>query len=344
MASIQKREGKRGTTYRVQVRRKGHPPETATFERLTDARQWAQQTETAITEGRHLLISQARRRTFAEMIDRYIREVIEPRNYSKRHSPVARLLWWRDQLGPYHLAAVTPAKIADARDSLNRAPTTVTHYLALLSKCYSVAVNEWGWVEVNPVRRVARPRLPRGRVRFLDDDERERLLDACRNSPSAALYDVVVLALYTGGRQGEILNLTWDDVDFKGRRVIFRNTKNGETRAVSLVALAYDVLEARSKVQRIDTNLVFPAVRRKAKGPIAIKTAWQRAVKNAGIEDFRFHDLRHTAASYLAMKGATLRDLAEILGHKTPAMVMRYAHLTEGHTRELLEKVWNIPV
>lgn len=106
MASIQERRSKDGkTTFRVQVRLKGHPQETATFERKTDAKKWAQQTEAAIREGRYFKTTEAKRHTFGEMVDRYIRDVLPKKNQSSQHSQKSQLHWWKNQLGEYTLAA-----------------------------------------------------------------------------------------------------------------------------------------------------------------------------------------------------------------------------------------------
>jgi integrase len=192
------------------------------------------------------------------------------------------------------------------------------------------------------MRKVTKPKEPRGRVRFLCEDttspdgktlegERTRMLRACQGSSNPYLYPVVVLALSTGMRQGEIMGLKWDDVDLHQGRITLHETKNGERRVVPLVGKALELLKEHGKVRRIDTPLVFPG-RVKATKPIDLRAPWVAALKEAGIEDFRFHDLRHSTASYLAMNGASLAEIAEVLGHKTLQMVKRYAHLSEAHT------------
>ena len=131
------------------------------------------------------------------------------------------------------------------------------------------------------------------------------------------------------------MSLTWNDVDFQRQTIVLHDTKNGERRSVSLNGLALELLLDLSKVRRLDTNLLF-ASKVNGKVPVDIRTAWEVALKNAGISNFRFHDLRHSAASYLAMNGATLAEIAEVLGHKTLAMVKRYAHLSEQHTAKVV--------
>ncbi len=346
MATIQTRKSSDGKVkYRVLIRLRGYPPQSATFDRKTDAKKWAQDTESAIRDGRHFKTAEAKKHTLADLVDRYVEDVL-PTKPKMQQQQGAQLQWWKDELGHRLLSDISPALLAECRDKLlkgktyrgtQRSPSTVVRYMAALSHAFSVAVNEWGWFEANPLNRVRKPVEPRGRVRFLGEDERDCLLAACRESLNASLYPVVLLAISTGMRQGEILGLNWEDVDFERRRLILHETKNGERRAVPLVGLAHDVLRSFSKVRRIDSLLVFPG---KGKGGGAsIRNAWDDALSVAGVENFRFHDLRHTAASYLAMNGATLAEIAEVLGHKTLSMVKRYAHLSEAHTAGVVERM-----
>ena len=351
MANIEKRTSGEGrTSYRVKVRLKGFPVQSATFERLTDARKWAQDTESAIRGGRHFKTSEAKRHTLAELIDRYIKTVLptKPKSQAKQ---TAQLEWWKEQVGAYALADVTPSLIVQHRDRLivgvtvrgkPRSPATVVRYMAALSHAFSIAVKEWGWIDDSPMRKVSKPKESRGRVRFLSDDERVRLLKACKESSNSYLYPVVVLALSTGMRHGEIMGLTWDDVDLNRGRAVLHETKNGERRAVAITGHVLELLKELAKVRRIASSLLFPSREnrpQKPQKPIDLRTPWETALKNADIRDFRFHDLRHSAASYLAMNGASLAEIAEVLGHKTLQMVKRYAHLSEGHTAAVVESM-----
>jgi integrase len=188
---------------------------------------------------------------------------------------------------------------------------------------------------------VTKPKEGRGRCRFLSDDERQGLLDACRKSTSPHLYKVVVLALSTGMRRGEVLTLRWPQVDLTRNRVTLLHTKNGDRRAVPLTGLAHQLIAEHARVRRLDTDLVFPG---KVKGkpadrPVDLTQPWETARKVAKIEDFRFHDLRHTAASYLAMQGASIVEIAEVLGHRTLQMVRRYAHLSDSHAHGVVSRM-----
>lgn len=355
MADIRKRTSRTGaTSYQVRVRLRGYPQQTATFERLTDARKWGQNTESAIREGRHFKTTEARKHTLADMIERYTRDVLpRPPRKSKRPRGTrsiaiikAQLAWWQGELGAYTLADVTPARIVEARDKLARSttrdgkplsPSTVVRYMAPLSHAFGIAVREWEWLEDSPMRKVERPAEPNGRVRFLSDEEREALLSACRESGNPWLHTAVVVALSTGTRKGELMNLRWPEVDLLNGRITLRETKNGEVRVVPLAGPALALLKEHGKVRRLDTDLLFPGSRKDT--PMDLRAAWEAALKRAGVENFRWHDLRHTTASYLAMNGASLAEIAEVLGHKTLSMVKRYAHLSEAHTASVVERM-----
>ena len=165
----------------------------------------------------------------------------------------------------------------------------------------------------------------------------EKGLKACRESPNPYLYLVVVLALSTGMRQGEILSLTWRDIDFDDGKITLQDTKNGERRVVPLVGFALELLKNFAKLRRLDTFLVFSGKNRKK--PADIRFAWEQALKAAKIKDFRFHDLRHTFASYLAMNKATLTELRILLGHNSPAMTARYSHLSEAYGTDVVSSM-----
>lgn len=346
MANIEKRTSKHGEiAFRVKVRLKGFPIQHATFERLTDARKWAQQTESAIREGRYFKTTEAKRHTLAEAINRYTKQVFPNKPKSERDQSV-QLTWWLQNLGSYTLADVTPALIAEYRDKLtqgvtprgkSRTPATVNRYLAILSHVFTITVKEWGWCEENPLRKVSKLKEPRGRVRFLSDEERTRLLSACKENNNPYLYTIVVLALSTGARRMEILGLRWKDVDLNRQIIILHETKNGERRVLPLVGHALELIQEHSKIRQLNSELVFPSSN--PKKPIDIRTPWETLLKRTEINDFRFHDLRHSAASYLVMNGASLAEIAEVLGHKTLQMVKRYAHLSEAHTSKVVARM-----
>jgi integrase len=165
---------------------------------------------------------------------------------------------------------------------------------------------EWQWMAVNPVLQISKPREAQGRTRFLSDEERERLFAVCKSSESTHLFTIVTLALSTGMRRGEILGLSWEDVDLRNRRITLLRTKNGERRVVPLVGRAYELMKnLYLKLEPENKELFSPSPNNPLQS-ISIRTAWETSVKMAKIESFCFHDLRHSKASYLAINGASL--------------------------------------
>jgi integrase len=332
MPTIEKRASRGRTVYHVKVRLKGHPTQTATFPSLTDARKWAQITEADIITGRYLPNLKAKQYTLSELIDRYLSTVMPDKRHSTIIGQTRQLRWWRDQLGHHTLADITPAIIIEHRDKLTCSGSTVNRYMAILSHAFTVAVKEWQWVDDNPCRRIKKRREPKGRTRYLSDEERGRLLAECRSSRNSHLYILVVLALSTGARRGELLSLTWPQVDLKRGMILLDDTKNGESRSLPLTGRALEVMREHASCS--SSGWVFPS--KCGTKPADIRKGWENAVERAGLDDFTFHSLRHSAASYLAMNGASLAEIAEILGHRSLEMTRRYAHLNHEHTRKVL--------
>lgn len=336
MANIEKRINDGSTSYRVKIRLKGHTPESATFDRLTDAREWAKKTEADMKAGRHFGIS--KRHTVKELLDRY--EASKDCHELKSVEQVKiRLKWWRAQHGDTLLSNMTPDVIAKARDTLKETPkqrgggvrsdADVNRALAALSSACSFAVKELGWLERNPLERVSKGTESKGRVRFLDDAELVCFLKACRESSNASLYLAVVLSLTTGGRQSEVMGLRWPQIDLTRRTAMLGDTKNGDARVLPLSGEAIGLLQERAKVRSLTDDRLFPPTAAAKKSPyIDLRAAFAAALKAAEIKDFHWHDLRHTAASYLAMAGTSPLEIAKILGHRTLSMVARYSHLS----------------
>ena len=136
----------------------------------------------------------------------------------------------------------------------------------------------------------------------------------------------------------EICTLRWRDIDLKKGQAILRKTKNKQTRIIPIQSYALELMKEKRKVRRIDTDLVFPATIDPQKS-FDFKKSWQSLMDKTEIKDFRWHDLRHCAGSYLAMNGASAREIAEILGHKTLQMAMRYSHLSESHSASVVKSM-----
>lgn len=332
MAVIRTRKRADGRPYyQAIVRRRGHPAIYQSFRRKADARRWAERVEAEILSGRLLPKLESERHTVGEMVDRYLETAIGDLSEVEQRNRRGHLGWWRERRGGLTLADFTPAVIAEDRDLLARkvSGATTNRYLASLSVALDHAHREWQWLDENPVRRIRRKKESPGRTRFLLEEERDALLEACRESKVAMLHPLVLFCLTTGARQGEALALRWGEVDLRAGTARLLETKNSDQRVLTLHGEILTVLKELARAPHI-SGRVFPGRWGKASFP---KRAWAEAVAAAELEDFRFHDLRHTFASYLAMSGATLAEIAAALGHRTLAMVKRYAHLTESHSR-----------
>jgi integrase len=350
MGSIREYEKEDGSvSYHAEVRLRGHPPQRANFRTRSLAKKWIQDTESAIRDGRHFRTAEAKRHSVKELIDRFIKQWL-PKYPKRQAKQTALLTWWKDRIGNVLLSDLTPALIAEARDTLLnektsrkslRNPSTVNRYLAAFSKALTVAVKEWGWLDDSPMRKVSKPSESSGRSRFLSIEEKDKLLAVCKTSSNPYLYPIVSLALVTGMRFGEIIGLTWENIDFNQNLITLELTKNGERRVIPLTQSIKAILNSIQTSDQLKGPLFKSNRYNNKSGNIAIRNAFLKALQLANIKNFRFHDLRHTAASYLAMQGATQGELMAILGHKTPAMTRRYAHYSQDHIRKILEKISN---
>jgi len=334
--------------YRVEVRIKGYAPQVKTFDRLQDAKYWQDTTKAVIREERLRPDVVAQSRTVADLIDRYIDEVLPNRPKSARDTE-RELFWWKAQLGDVALPDVAATMLTQARDDLARGltprgqvrtPATVNRYLAALSTAFTAAVKDWGWMDANPMVKVRKQREPRGRTRFLTDSERAQLLEAAKRQ-NPAMYPVAVLLIYTGCRLSEIMGLRWEQVDIEHRHLVLREgtTKNSEPRYVPLAAPALGAIRDWTNHHRLlGVDLLFPSTIDTCK-PLDLKRAWDACIRETGLQGVTRHTLRHTAASYLIMSGASLADVAAILGHKSLQMTMRYSHLLNAHKQEIVDRM-----
>lgn len=335
-------------SYHAEVRLKGSSPERKSFRTRSLAKQWIQNMESAIRDGRHFKTAESKKHTVADMIDRFIVQWL-PKYPQRQAKQTALLSWWKKQRGHLLLADLTPSVIAECRDILLnettvrkqlRSSSTVNRYLSALGKALIVAVKEWGWLHSSPMANVSKPAEGQGRERFLSPFEKDRLLEECQRSRNLSLYPIVALALISGMRLGEITGLRWENILFDQKKIVLWRTKNGDTRYIPLTEEAEKIFRSVPTFGDSNDQLVFQSNRNtRQQGKVSIREAFEHALKRAGIENFRFHDLRHTAASYMAMSGATQGELMAILGHRSPAMTQRYAHYSQGHLKNVLERV-----
>lgn len=248
--------------------------------------------------------------------------------------------------------AAEPAKVYNGKDAEGlpifkkkagqRSGATLNRYQVALAALYAWARRTRRLPRgfESPTKHVEKNAETRGRVRFLSDDECTRLLTAARGSAWQRLYVLVLIALTTGARRGELLALRWCDVDLERAEASLNDTKNGDRRI--LVLLPQVIAELRLYAPKdVDTSqaLVFRS-RLRPSQPYAMAQAFRDALAEAGIKNFRFHDCRHTAASYMAQHGASLLEIADTLGHRQLRMVQRYAHLNTDSRRRLMARVF----
>ena len=238
---------------------------------------------------------------------------------------------------------MSSSAITAARDKLlaqpgpngrRRGAATSNRYLAALSHVFSTAVRDWELLDSNPVSKLRKLKEPRGRQRFLSEPEAWKLLAACNKHGGENLHDVVLLAMSTGMRRNEILSLRYKQVDVGAGMIYLVDTKNGESRGVPLAGLAQEAMTKRAANMVGSDKLLFRG--KTGRTPFDIRKPWYRAVAETKLVDLRFHDLRHTAASFLAKGGASLAIIGEILGHKSAVMTKRYSHFAHAHLRTVV--------
>lgn len=354
MRGIRKVPQKDGTVHwQVQVRIEGHRARVKTFNTLTDARRWKRAQEIEIQGDDSGITSEAHRHTLAELIAHYRAQVLPELRPTTQRPYQTHLAWWEAELGALHLNELHPHRIAACRDALTRSgksAATVARYLATLASVLTAGVQRWNWLTDSPMRQIHKPVVRNNRARFLDEAELDRLLVACHRSESPDLLLAVLLAITTGARQGEIMNLRWRDIDWPRHLLQLRagvdTTTKGGARSASLAAEVLPLLKARhesfqarealSRVPSRDpeAELIFPSRVSRA-APVNLRRPFMTALARAGIANFVWHDLRHSAASFLARDGASLLEIGAVLGHRSANTTKRYSHLVEGHIHGL---------
>jgi len=246
--------------------------------------------------------------------------------------------------GDSNLLSVSPKAVSRykvLRRNEGVKPATVNKELAMLSKAFSLAVKEWEWLRDNPVSRVPKEKENNERDRWLTEDEERRIL---KNS-FQWLKEIIVFALNTGLKQDELLSIEWSRVNLLRKTVLINNTKNNKPRTIPLNKIALDVLLRRSNVKSIKNDYAFFSRNGKKINHHSLRKSFRIALKKARIENFRFHDLRHTFATRLAQRGVDIYKIAKLLGHRDIKMTQRYAHHCPESLRdgvEILEVDYNL--
>ena len=327
MAVIEKRSGRFGVRWRVRIRKPNLPTITRTFGYKADAETWARQTERSLESGTYN--TNPNHETLGDLIIRYADTV----SVTKKGTEPERIRLMkiaRHTVGKLPIAQLKSLHFAQYRDQRLKevSPSTVKKELNLLSHVIDTARKEWNYyIPHNPISGVRRPKENRARDRRLSHRETLLLLDSCRLSSNPWLSPLVIFAIETGMRRGELLGLRWENINLQKRTCHLSMTKNGSSRNIPLSSHA---LETLNDLPRNLSGVVFPV------SPIALRGLWRRACKRVCIEDFRFHDLRHEATSRLFEKGLNVMEVASITGHKDLRMLQRYTHL---RAEDLVEKL-----
>ena len=326
MATINSREDQDGITigWQAIVRKKGYPSHTKTFRTKRDAEAWARLTESAMERGLWQNQSDADSTTLADALDRYGREVSSLKKSGKIELYRIGTLK-TDKIAKLHLSRIRGADLAEYRDrrlNVGLSDSSVRLELAILSNLYTVAMKEWRMEGLrNPVLSVRKPSPGKARDRRLSPIEEKKLLGEC----TPPLKAIILFALETGMRRGEIQKLLWKDVDLIKCTAQLFDTKNGEDRTIPLSSRAIAVLKA---LPRNINGKVFPGA--------DISHSFTAACRRAAIDDLRFHDLRHEATSRFFEKGLNPMQVAAITGHKTLQMLKRYTHLRAEDLAKML--------
>ncbi|AXK37992.1 site-specific integrase [Crenobacter cavernae] len=318
--------------YQVTIRRKGFPTQTKTFETKREAQAWANTIESEMARGVFVDRSEAERTTLGEALQRYAREVT-PRKKSAAKELSTLRKWLAHPLAARTLASLRSVDFATYRDARLKevGANTVRLELALISHLFTTLRGEWSIPIDNPITSIRKPELPPGRDRRLVGDEEARLLAAASDSMTPSLLLAIQLAIETGMRAGEIVQLTWWQIDLAAKVIRLPKTKNGAARVVPLSKKAERLLRALPCSLGRGTRLMT------FHDSNGLSAAFRRDCARAGIEGLCFHDLRHEAASRIAPK-MEVATLAKVIGWKTLQMAMRYYNPTDAELVHAVRK------
>jgi integrase len=320
----------RNSKWHVQVRRYGHTSRNQSFQLKADAQRWARHIEAEL--DRTLIPNDLRvlsTVTIADVLTRYRDTVTQSKRgrepEAKRIEVFLRQEWTR-----LPLAKASPAVFSRFRDARLRQvqPGTVLRELGLLRSVFETARKEWGYASLpNPMAGIKKPKAPNGRDRRLKPDELQALTTACRTVAGSWLLHGIQLAIETGLRRGELLGIRWQHVNFNAALLHVPFTKTDKPRTIPLTDRAVEILTERKAASSTDADYAFPI------SANAFRLAWERCKRRAeradciGVQELRFHDLRHEAVSRFFEKGLSTAEVALISGHKDMRMLFRYTHL-----------------
>ena len=300
---------------------------------------------TDMVEGRYFERAEAKKHSFDELMDKFMHEYAVKREESTR----SRYVSARKNLGRHFkghtLADLSPKALSSYvqfRKEEGAKAATVNRELGLLSKAFNLALRQWEWCNDNPCSRIQREPENNTIDRWLTSEEDARLLNGAEGYLNGQLVEIIILAMNTGLRQGEILNVRWKDVDLSRKVITVQKTKNKDPKVIPLNQTVSDMLLNKSKVVNI-SGYVFSTMNGTKISRWNLKREYANALRKANITNFRFHDLRHTFATRLVQSGVDLYRVAKLLGHRDISTTQRYAHHHPESLRssvEILDKCY----
>jgi integrase len=338
MPTVTQRKGRKGAvTFIGQARVFGLKPLAKTFPTRKEARDWAASVERELKsqKDRGTVRRDVGQLTVADLIKEYLDE--STTRAQRSFSDTQRLLsWWVNAYGNDRMLEFGVVRVRKARESLekDRGPATVNRYVGAMRSAWNWGIAAGLIPDSRPWPKRLMLKEPSGRIRFLLDNEIDRLLKASEHD--VVMQTAIVASIGTGIRQGELLRLEWKDLDLAGDQtksgaaLTVRLSKNGQRRAVHLPANVVDALKRLRQQPVVSPVHVFLNFDGRPMRKSLLETRWQKIREAAKLVDFHWHDLRHTCASILLQQGATLAQVGGVLGHKSPSMTQRYAHLVQG--------------
>ena len=318
---------KRGDKWQVQVRRLGSRPLSKSFMILKDAEAWARQIEMQLDRNELPVDSRILAKvTLKELVERY-RDTITPNKRSAENETISLNAFLRQPICLKRLSELRTADFAIYRDERLRInkPASVKRELDPIRHLFDVARAEWGLpLPENPLSRMSFSGFDQKRERRLNPAERDAILAATVQCRNPHIKPIILFALSTGMRRGEILNVSRSHWNEGQRSLLIPKTKNGHARTIPLSKEAMDILGTRSR----DSEKMFPI------SALSLRLAWERLLKRAKVDDLRFHDLRHEAISRLFELGLSVPEAALVSGHRDPRMLFRYSHATRSRILE----------
>jgi integrase len=316
MASVRKR----GTKWHVQIRRSASPTVTRTFTLKADAEKWARAVESQIDRsGSDGYLNPRSNLTVGDLLYRY-RKAVTPKKRGATSESYRLGVLLRSSLAEIRLTSLKPFMIAEYRDKRLEVvqAATIRRELSILKHCFNIAHKDWGiHIDPNPLQNITVPIVKDARSRRLEEGEFTRLLKGSQKGRTQSLESVIILAVETGMRRSELLGIRWDNISWQAHTVSIAMTKNGSPRTIPLSAKAIEILKTIPRTN----ERVFPLTGN------SIRLAWERLKRRVGIENLRFHDLRHEAISRFFERGLSVPEVALISGHNDLRMLYRYTHL-----------------